>query len=122
MRSNGRIKNIEERYLANNIPIKYQRRNITHRQMEKPKSALQILHEHGFIDLEKEISYYTMEGKVDAFGNKIENSSLKLMLKQLPNFINEQTLLPYNANEIGASADLTLKCHQEIAGEGIEYM
>ena len=120
--TNGRLKNIQQRCLANNIPIKYQRRNIVHGWMGKPKGALQILYERGFIDPEKEISYYTMEGKVDAFGNKIDDSSLKLMLKQLPDFINEQTLLQYNANKIGASVDLTPKCHPEIAGEGIEYM
>ena len=75
-----------------------------------------------FIDPEKEISYYAIEGKIDAFGNKIENSSLKWMLKQLPDFVNEQTLLQCDANEIGASVDLTPKCHPEIAGEGIEHM
>lgn len=113
--SNGRLKNIQERCVANGMPISFQKRNIINGWIGKPKGALQILHERGFIDPEKEISYYTIEGKIDAFGNKIENSSLKWMLKQLPDFINEQTLLQHNANEIGASVDLTPKCHPEIA-------
>ena len=73
------------------------------------------------LHLEKEITHCTVERKQDAFGCDMCNSSLKMLLKQLPDFINEKTLLRHSTNEIDVLVDLTPKSHPKIAREGIEH-
>ena len=63
-----------------------------------------------------------MKGRRDEFGNNSDNFSLKQLLKKLSDFVNEETLLQCNAEMIGATVDLTPKCHPEVTGEGIEHM
>ena len=51
----------------------------------------------------------------------IPGSGLKEMILNLPDFINEMTLLQYQAQKLGVSIDCSPKYHPEIAGEGIEF-
>jgi hypothetical protein len=44
-----------------------------------------------------------------------------MMMKQQIDFIEEETLLQYHGRQLGVTIDRTLKCHPEMAGEGIEY-
>ena len=49
------------------------------------------------------------------------NFSVKNMMKQQDDFVNEITLLHFHAEQMGVTLDRTPKCHPELAGEGIEY-
>jgi hypothetical protein len=44
-----------------------------------------------------------------------------MMMSLLMDFIEEETLLQYHEKALGVIVDRTLKCHPEVAGEGIEY-
>jgi hypothetical protein len=59
--------------------------------------------------------------KMDAFGNLIPQTSLRMMMSALIDFIEEETLLQYHGHTLGVIIDRTLKCHPKVAGEGIEY-
>jgi hypothetical protein len=61
----------------------------------KPKGMLQVLRERGFIDpAKRKEGGHTINGKKDAFGNVIrETSSLKHLMSLLIDFIQEETLL-----------------------------
>ena len=82
---------------------------------------LQILWERGFIDPAKKKEDYTVDGKKDAFGNVVQETSLKHLMSLLTDFIVEETLLQYHGRLLGVKVDRTPKCHPEISGEGIEY-
>jgi hypothetical protein len=82
---------------------------------------LQILWERGFLDPEKKKEDYTADGKKDAFGNVICETSLKHLTSLLTDYIEEETLLQYHGRLLGVKVKRTPKCHPEIAGEGIEY-
>ena len=43
------------------------------------------------------------------------------MIKELFDFVEEETLLQYHGRLLGVVVDRTPKCHPEITGEGIEY-
>jgi hypothetical protein len=86
-----------------------------------PKGVLQILWERGFIDPEKQKEDYTADGKKDAFGNGIRETSLKHLMSVLTIFIEEETLLQYHGRFLlGVKVEQTPKCHPEISGVGIE--
>jgi hypothetical protein len=55
-------------------------------------------------------------------GILLENTSINLMIQSQPDFLSELTLLQYHGNKLGVLVDRTLKCHPELAGEGIEYV
>ncbi len=82
---------------------------------------LQILWERGFVDPLKKKEDYTLQGKKDAFGKVIPETSLKHLMSLLTDFIEEETLLQYHGRLLGVKVVRTPKCHPEIAGEGIEY-
>jgi hypothetical protein len=86
----------------------------------KPKGALQILYERGFID-KNNVAKYTMSGKKGEDGNIIPETSLREMLDLLPDFMEQETILQFYAKQLGVMIDRTPKCHPEVAGEGIEY-
>ena len=79
------------------------------------------MYERGFIDPAKGKQYYTLEGQRDQYGHRLVHTSIKHLVKALPDYINEETLLQYHGRMIGIVVDRTPKCHPEIAGEGIEY-
>ena len=109
----------------NNIPCVERIEIVVEGWAGKPKGMLQILWERGFIDpavdANKAEKYFTNDGKKDAFGNLIEGTSLRKMVKELFDFVEEETLLQYHARLLGVIVDRTPKCHPEIAGEGVEY-
>ena len=81
---------------------------------------LQILFERGFINPNR-MNEYTVDGKNDAFGNHVTDTSLKYLMEQLSDFQDEETLLQYHGRKLGVKVDRTPKCHPEMAGEGVEY-
>ena len=54
-------------------------------------------------------------------GQKIPGTSLKSIIKNLPDFKEEITLLQHRANQLNVRLECSPKYHPEIAGEGIEY-
>ena len=86
---------------------------------------LQVLWERGFLDVSMNVKemlkYYTLDGKKTNDGSTIENTSLKEMIKNLPDFVNELTLLQHRAHQLGVRIMCSPKFHPEIAGEGIEF-
>lgn len=98
--------------------------------MGKPKGLLQVLWERGFIDTTKNNgnwkTYYSLNGTKNARNNLIKGTSLKQLMAECLDFIEEESLLQKKAREmsdgdISISVDRTPKCHPELAGEGIEY-
>ena len=65
--------------------------------------------------------HYSNDGKKDAFGNLIPDTSLRVMMSSLMDFIEEETLLQFHGKTLGVMVDRTPKCGPEVAGEGIEY-
>jgi hypothetical protein len=86
----------------------------------KPKGMLQILWERGWIDPQW-WQDYTVNGKKDALGRTIDESSLKFLLGNCDDFINEESMLQYYGRLMGVVVNQAPKCHCELAGEGIEY-
>jgi hypothetical protein len=86
----------------------------------RPKGMLQILWERGWID-DRRLNDYTVNGKKDALGTTINETSLKYLLGNCEDFINEESMLQYYGRMMGVAVDRTPKCHCELAGEGIEY-
>jgi hypothetical protein len=64
---------------------------------------------------------YPVDGKTDALGVKQMNFSLKYLMANCPDFIEEESLLQFNGQKMGVIIDQTPKCHCELAGEGVEY-
>ena len=73
------------------------------------------------LDSAKKKEDYTLDGKKDAFGKVIPETSLKHLMILLTDFIEEETLLQYHGRLLGVKVVRTPKCHPEIAGEGIKY-
>jgi hypothetical protein len=125
VRSKGNRMHLAKLCVQNNIPVVERIEIMVEGWMGKPKGMLQILWERGFIDKNMDPKtaeqYYTNDGKKDAFGNLIEGTSLRKMMRELFDFVEEETLLQYHARLLGVVVDRTPKCHPEIAGEGIEY-
>jgi hypothetical protein len=125
VRAKGNKVAIVELCKQNDIPHIVTTETIIEGWNGKPKGMLQILWERGFIDpaIEpaKAESFYTNDGKKDAFGNLIPGTSLRKMMSSLIDFINEETLLQYHGKMLGVLVDRSPKCHPEVAGEGIEY-
>ena len=105
----------------NNLPLKKTETIVHEGWHMKPKGALQVLWERGWIDPEKSHTYYTMEGKKDIFGILDESTSIDSLMAKQPDFLEQETLLQYYAKELGVETDRSPVCHPEIAGEGIEF-
>jgi hypothetical protein len=86
----------------------------------KPKGMLQVLWEQGWVD-EQQWQDYTVNGKKDTLGSTINETSLKYLLRNCNDFINEESMLQYYGRLMGVTFNQTPKCHCEMAGEGIEY-
>ena len=61
----------------------------------KPKGILRVLHEQGFINSSKGYRDYTMDGLKDPYMQVREDASLKMMIEQQLDFIDELTLLQH---------------------------
>jgi hypothetical protein len=86
----------------------------------KPKGSLQILFEKGWVDMTR-LSEYTIAGKKDDFGNRIEGTSLIKLLKQQSDFAVEEMLLQQHGRTLGVRVGRSPVAHLEIVGEGVEY-
>jgi hypothetical protein len=86
----------------------------------KAKGLLQVLWERGFINATN-LENHTMNGRPDACGILIPDTSLKLLMANCVDFEEEESLLQANGREMGVIVDRTSKCHCELAREGIEY-
>lgn len=125
----GVKKKIVELATAAGIDLKKSFEKILPGWVDEPKGMLQVQFERGNIDPKKydpiakrdNKVYYTVDGKKDAYGNFIEDSSLRRMTERMPDFVSEETLLQYHAKRIGVAVDHSPKAHPEVAGEGIEY-
>jgi hypothetical protein len=54
-------------------------------------------------------------------GSTTNETSLKYLLRNCNDFINEESMLQYYGRLMGVTFNQTPKCHCEMAGEGIEY-
>ena len=111
----------------NGIDTKKQVRKLKEGWLGKNKGILQILYERCWIKLE-DLHRYKMDPVTDETGNIIDNTfSLKTIMSNQSDFLNETTLLQHNLQEIGQLRGINImvlrspKCHPEVAGEGVEY-
>jgi hypothetical protein len=81
---------------------------------------LQVLWEHGFIDVTN-INQYTVGGRKDEMGVLQMEMSLKFLWQNCLDFEEEESLLQSKGRILGAKVDQTPKCHFELAGKGIGY-
>ena len=100
--------------LQYNIAIKKDiNTNVTKTWVNKLKGAL--------LNLEKYcVEDFSEKGKLDEYGNVIEDTSLDLLLSKCTNFLEEKSLLQLNLQKLGATCYHSPKFHCELAGEGIE--
>jgi hypothetical protein len=124
----GDKKELQQLCLLNDVPISIETQGIVEGWEGKAKGMLQILFERGFIDPSKivnrdisKITEYTVDGRNDAFGNLLPETSLKHHMAQLSDFQDEETLMQHHGKSLGVKVDRTPKCHPEMAGEGVEY-
>jgi hypothetical protein len=70
------------------IPLKVcGRTGVTEKWMSKPKWKLQVARERGLLDLESYcVEDFTDKGKIDEFGNRINETSLDMLLSQCSDF------------------------------------
>jgi hypothetical protein len=106
---------------SHGIPLKQTIDVVDEGWVGKPKGLLQILHERGLIDPVNWQTLYTVNGKKDADGNTIPGTSLRDIMGNCTDFLNEETALQWLARNIGVLIEHTPKFHCELAGEGIEY-
>ena len=86
------------------------------------EGMLQILWESDFIDPEKQNKGdYTLNGKKDAYGNIILQTSLKHLMSLQTDFIEEETMLQFHGRLLCIKIEGTPKCHPKMAGESVEY-
>lgn len=81
---------------------------------------MQVLWKRGFIDRNNK-SEYTVSSSKDKFGIIDKNSSLKCLLENLTDFVDEELLLQSNVWKMEIQVNCTPNCHAKLAGEGIEY-
>ena len=116
---------LERMAKEHDLPVISEEKVIDEGWIGKPKGALQLLFERGWID-PTQIGSYTLKGKKisNVMTSRDENDtnfSISRLMQQQSDFKDEITLLQFHANLLGVTLDRTPKCHCEIAGEGIEY-
>ena len=123
----GNRKKLKDLTVLHNLPTTYEETVIDEGWVGKPKGALQILYERGWVDPQR-LGDYTWKGKdknenVLVSEDEYERNkfSLQYLIRIQDDFKNEMTLLQYHASKLGVTLDRSPKCHPEIAGEGIEY-
>ena len=114
----GLKEKLQELCRQHNLPTKFDEPVIKEGWIGKPKGALQILYERGWIDPQN-LHKYTAKGKV--LDDGVTHYSIDELMSQQEDFLQETTLLQYHASLLGVSLERSPKCHPEIAGEGIEY-
>ena len=95
--------------------------------MVNPKVLMQVLWQRVFMDTSKDVcTYYTLRVWEDDYGKKIIETSLRVLILNCLDFIDQGTILQTNTKNTGQCRgrvifDLTPKCHPDIDSEGIEY-
>ena len=117
----GKKEDIVKLCKNNNLPLKRTEVKMDEGWYGKPKGAIQILWERGWIDPKKSHKYYTMTGKKDIYGIIDETTSINRLMEKQPDFMEQETLLQYYCKQLGVESDRSPKCHPEIAREGIEF-
>jgi hypothetical protein len=106
---------------ANAIPLRITRPVIKEGWLGKPKGLMQVLLERGHIDT-TELASYTLDGRKDRLTGEVDASrSLRRIMAECLDFVNEETALQVLGRKLGVLVDRTPKFHAELAGEGIEY-
>ena len=112
----------------NGLPLTCTENVIIEGWVNKPKGAMQILYEHGWLDPHL-LHLYTGDGKKKEDPSVSINTdptgcrfSIDALMKLQTDFTNKITLLQLHAQKLGVSIDRSPKCHPELAGEGIEYL
>eukprot|EP00956_Cyclotella_meneghiniana_P036504 scaffold126502_cov47-Cyclotella_meneghiniana.AAC.1 len=85
----------------------------------KGKGLMQVLWERGFINT-NQTSDYQLEKK-DSDGNVIKHLSLRYLMSNCTDFVNERCQIEHIAEKLGITVVITTKHHAEYAEEGIEY-
>ena len=106
--------------VSHGITVTEERRKIIHGWLGKQKGCLQVLRERGLIDSTIYKSY-GIDGKKNDFGNVIEGTNLREIMRACYDFSHEETLLQSMGAKMGITIDRSPKCQAELAGEGIEY-
>ncbi|KAL7532560.1 hypothetical protein ACHAWF_008635 [Thalassiosira exigua] len=119
----GKLSELQALAVRNGISIEKTVAKVQEGWVDKPKGSLQILFERGHIDpsVPNPKEWYTEKGRADQLGILIPGSSLRQLMEEQPDFIEEETLLQFNARRLGVEIERSPKCHPEVAGEGIEY-
>ena len=121
----GTKKQLQERCRNLNIPTTASIQVVKEGWINKPKGAIQVLFERGWID-PSTISLYTADGNKNYQIAKNDVTeckySVNALMKLQADFVNEITLLQSHIEKLGSSVDRSPKCHPELAGEGIEYV
>ncbi len=81
---------------------------------------LQVAWERCLID-ETKVSLYTVPSCKDEMEILQHHTILKFLLGNCTDFAGEEMPLQSKGSALGVLVDHTLKCHCELAGEGIEY-
>ena len=119
----GTLKEAQVLSLQYNLPIQYTCKKVQEGWNLKPKEMMQILWERGFIDPNKSVRDYTLNGRKSIKGdnNIIPGTSLRELVRNLPDFKTETTLLQFQAQQFGVQVRCNPKYHPEIAGEAVEF-
>ena len=103
----GTKKELQDLCKSLNISISVTEPDILEGWVGKPKGALQLLFEHGWIDLDN-IKMYTAKGKpVDSSSSDGNEYSIQNLMKLQEDFTDEITLLQYHAHQLGVRVDRT---------------
>lgn len=110
-----RINAVRYKCMKTSVPLKPSSKSIIlEGWCGKAKRIMQVLWKRGFID-------YTLSGSKDKFGIIDTNTSLKYLLENLTDFVEEESLLQSNVRKMGVQLNCTPNYHTELAGEDIEY-
>ena len=113
----------------NGLATKFNIEVIIEGWVQKPKGAIQVLFERGWLDLTL-LHLYTGDGRKEDDPKVSQQHtdptgclfSIDCIMKLQKDFMNEVTLLQLHAQKLGVSINRSPKCHPELAGEGIEYL
>ena len=129
LNTDGKVAQLKHRAIEADIPITETTGKLIPGYIGKPKGALQIAAERGFIDLDgkfangKKATMHGISKKDTRTGVKStdKTTSIVSVLKKCSDFKNEESQMKYILTLLGVDLRLTPKCHPEIAGIGIEY-
>jgi hypothetical protein len=124
----GDKKELQQLRALNDAPIFVETNGIIEGWEGKAKGMLQILFERGFLDPSKianrdpsKITEHAVDGRNDAFGNLLPETTLRHHMAQLSDFQDEETLMQHHGKSLGVKVNQMTKCLPKVAGEGVEH-